>query len=130
MADCLGIDLGGQAAPAAKLAEKLDEQIGIAIRRVSARATQLRTGVLAHVGPDQLPHRGLAQRLGTKYGRARFQQQRSQKGPLHICTGSDGQRDDDRQTGQPIREVQQEAQGWFVGPLGVVDRQGSTAHVR
>ena len=43
--------------------------------------------------------------------------------PLHICTGSDGQRDDDRQTGQPIREVQQEAQRRFVGPLGVVDCQ-------
>ena len=74
-------------------------------------------------GPDQLPHRGLAQRLGTKYGRARFQQQRSQEGRCISAPARTVERNDDRQTGQPIREVQQEAQGWFVGPLGVVDRK-------
>ena len=71
--DCLGIDLASGAPPAAKLAEKFEEQKRIATGRVRARATQLRTGILSQVRPDHLPHRGFTQRPGSEYGRARFQ---------------------------------------------------------
>ena len=59
--------------PAAKLAEKLDEQKRIATRRVVHARHSSALASSPMLEPDHLPHRGLTRAAGSKYGRACFQ---------------------------------------------------------
>jgi hypothetical protein len=126
-ADDIRVDLTYRSGVSAKFAKELGQQKRVATRGMSAGSAQFGAGVVSDTRSHHVRDRGLAERLRAKNGRTGLHKQRREMRPVHVDTGSNRQRHHDRQTREPIGEVQQKAKRWFVGPLRVVDRKDKRA---